>query len=270
MWFIVLKSDFHHLWASNTSLSIDFHFKVIHYSNSGEFYILSPLNSSHKTPNVCWIWLQSKGSFGILCGREVSAVGGTCRVAFVCRIAVFFSCEELAAAGEERHGSCNALPSHRKHELFLLPIKPLNPPVLHCFIPRTHTHTHITPLALIVVWKPPSNPQPLFSSQKKRDFFLVVLASTLSVVHRVQQTHHQSCGTTGGLEWPWQSATPQLTASCFCLFVVWFLSLPSINPPLCACPPQCSQHPPLPVFQAAIAKKKPLMAFCKTLIWAPK
>lgn len=145
MWIVVLQSDFHHLWASNTSLSIDFHFKVIHYSNSGEFYILSPLNSSHKTPNVCRTWLQSKGSFGILCGREVSAVGGTCRVAVVCRIAVFFSCEELAAAGEERHGSCNALPSHRKHELFLLPIKPLNPPVLHCFILRTHTHTHHSP-----------------------------------------------------------------------------------------------------------------------------
>lgn len=73
MWIVVLQSDFHHLWASNTSLSIDFHFKVIHYSNSGEFYILSPLNSSHKTPNVCWTWLQSKGSFGILRGREVSA-----------------------------------------------------------------------------------------------------------------------------------------------------------------------------------------------------
>lgn len=168
MWIVVLQSDFHHLWASSTSLSIDFHFKVIHYSNSGEFYILSPLNSSHKTPNVCWTWLQSKGSFGILRGREVSAVGGTCRVAVVCRIAVFFSCEELAAAGEERHGSCNALPSHRKHELFLLPIKPLNPPVLHCFILRTHTHTHTS---LPWLWLLSGNPPQilnLFSPHKKK------------------------------------------------------------------------------------------------------
>lgn len=267
MWIVVLQSDFHHLWASNTSLSIDFHFKVIHYSNSGEFYILSPLNSSHKTPNVCWTWLQSKGSFGILRGREVSAepVGSLSCAGLLFSSAVKSSLQPVKSATDP-----------------VMPFPPIENMNSFCFPSNhstllsstasswEHTHTHITPLALIVVWKPPSNPQPLFSSQKKRDFFLVVLASTLSVVHRVQQTHHQSCGITGGLEWPWQSATPQLTASCFCLFVVWFLSLPSINPPLCACPPQCSQHPPLPVFQAAIAKKKPLMAFCKTLIWAPK
>lgn len=189
MWIVVLQSDFHHLWASNTSLSIDFHFKVIHYSNSGEFYILSPLNSSHK------LQMSVEHDFSLK-ALSVSCVGVKCRL----------SAEPVGSP------SCAGLLFSSAVKSSLQPVKSATDPVMpfppienmnsFCFPSNhstllsstasswEHTHTHITPLALIVVWKPPSNPQPLFCSQKKRDFFLVVLASTLSVVHRVQQTHH--------------------------------------------------------------------------------
>lgn len=78
----------------------------------------------------------------VLCGHECP-VGETFWVTVVCKIAVFFSSEELAGADGECHVSCNTLPSHQNMNSFYFPSNHSTFPVFTAAFCAHSTRAHL-------------------------------------------------------------------------------------------------------------------------------
>lgn len=171
----------------------------------------------------------------------------------------FFSSEELL----ERHTSCNVPPSHKNHELFLLPINPLIPSVLHCFILSFRlAYTHFTPsfswlwLLPQTRWKPSaSQPPSCWEEERFHAFLTFTLVSS-----QVCNFHHWVWSVEE--EETWLSVMLQLVALCF-LYICLFLSLFPWTLIYVYFFQWCLQHPPR---QSYWQQSEPLMVFSETLI----
>lgn len=157
------------------------------------------------------------------------------RVTVVCRIAVFFSSEELAAADGECHISCSTIPSHQSMNSFYFPSNHstlLSSPPHPDF--STHTHSHCISV--------------LFS-----DLSLPSVQQKAFNTHCHSKHHIHQC--TIKLR-----THPGCLSSLFsaCLFGCY--SFFPMNSPVNLCPP-CFQWPPR---QSYRQQSQPLMAFWET------